>query len=188
MSVSRRWTVADLDEIEPKEGERYEVIDGELFVSQAPSWRHQFPASKLNTALEAWSEETGRGTTLQVPGLVFASGDGAIPDVTWISWDRLRAAEDAAGHFTIGPELVVEVLSPGSDNVRRDREAKLSLYAAQGVDEYWIVDWQRRTVDVFRRAGEALALAQTLGGEDVLETSLLPGFSVPLPKLWPPTL
>lgn len=188
MSVSRRWTVADLEQIEPKEGERYEVIDGELVVTHAPNWRHRFPASKLHTALENWSEESGRGVTFEVAGLVFSFESGVIPDVIWISWERLRASEDAAGHFTVGPEIVVEVLSPGSENVKRDRETKLALYSREGVDEYWIVDWQRRTVDVYRRAGNTLELAQALGGDDTLETPLLPGFSVPLARIWPPTL
>ena len=188
MSVSRRWTIEDLENLEPKETERYELIDGELIVTHAPTWRHQYPASQIHVALGNWSRETGLGTALEVPGLVLSRIDGVIPDVIWISWDRLRASEDAAGHFTVGPEIVVEVLSPGTENVKRDRETKLGLYSREGVDEYWIVDWQRRTVDVYRRTGESLTLAHSLGGDDVLETPLLPGFSVPLTRIWPPTL
>jgi Uma2 family endonuclease len=187
MSVSRRWTVADLEQIEPKETERYEIIDGELVVTHAPSWRHQFPCSQLNTALEIWSGETGRGTTFQVPGLVFSQEDAVIPDIVWSSWDRLWAAEDRAGHFTLAPELVVEIVSPGSENERRDRQTKLALYSRRGVDEYWIVDWQRRTVDVYRRATGGLELVQTLGGDDILESPLLPGFRLELARIWPPT-
>jgi Uma2 family endonuclease len=188
MSVSRRWTIADLEQIESKEGERYEIIGGELIVTHAPSWRHQHTGSQLNTALQNWSNETQRGTTLQVPGLVFSAEDGAIPDMVWTSWERLRAAEDRAGHFTIAPELIVEILSPGSDNVRRDRETKLALYSREGVEEYWIVDQLRRTIDVYRRAGESLDLVQTPAGDDVLESSSLPGFCLPIARIWPPTL
>lgn len=188
MSVSRRWTVADLEQIEPVDGKRYEVIDGELFVTHAPSWRHQHAAMQISTALQNWSNDTGRGTTLQVPGLVFSTESGVIPDVVWISWERVQVAEDSAGHFSLGPELVVEVLSPGASNERRDREIKLALYSREGVDEYWIVNVRRRTIDVYRRADDALELALTLGGDDTLETPLLPGFRVPLPRLWPPTL
>jgi len=186
MSVSRRWTVADLEQIEPKEGERYEIIDGELFVTHAPNWRHQYPAGRLHTALDNWSDQTGLGATFEGAGLVFSVVSGVIPDIVWISWERLWAAEDSAGHFAHGPELVVEVLSPGSDNVRRDREIKLALYSREGVDEYWIVDWQRREIDVYRRLAGALALVATLVNDAVLETPLLPGFHVPLARLWPP--
>jgi Uma2 family endonuclease len=187
MSVSRRWTVADLEQIEPNNGERYEVIDGELFVTHAPSWRHQHTGSQLNTAIQNWSNATQLGTTLQVPGLVFSHESGVIPDVVWSSWDQLWAAEDRAGHFTLAPELVVEIISPGSENERRDRQTKLSLYSRQDVQEYWIVDLHRRTVDVFRRAGDALVHVTTLAGDGVLESPLLPGFRLEIASIWPPT-
>jgi Uma2 family endonuclease len=187
MSVSRRWTVADLERIEPVDGMRYEVVDGELYVTHAPSWRHQVIASKINTALENWSDETQRGATMQVPGLVFSAESGVIPDVVWSSWDRLWEAEDPAGHFTLAPELVVEIISPGSENERRDRQTKLALYSREGVQEYWIVDMQRRTVQVYRRAGDTLGPAQTLTGDATLESPLLPGFRLQIARIWPPT-
>ena len=186
MSVSRRWTVADLDEIEPKNGERYEVIDGELFVSPVPSWHHQYVGGRINTALDLWSSETQRGTTLQAPGLVFSVERGVIPDLVWISWERLREAEDRAGHFTLAPELVVEVLSPGSENVKRDRETKLAIYSEEGVREYWIVDQQQRTIDVYRQRDGALEHVETIPERGVLESPLLPGFRLEVERIWPP--
>ena len=188
MSVSRRWTVADLEQLEPANGERYEVIGGELYVSKQPSWEHQEICITLGGLLEQWSRSSGLGSVSGAPGVIFSVEDAAAPDLAWVSRDRLRGGRDRAGHLTVAPELMVEVLSPGRDNERRDREVKMALYAREGVEEYWIVDWQRRTVEVYRRAGEALALARTLGGDDLLETPLLPGFSVPLPRIWPPTL
>ena len=187
MSVSRRWTVADLEQIKPVDGMRYEVIDGELYVTHAPSWRHQHVASQLNTAIQNWSNQTQRGTTLQVPGLVFSAESGVIPDVVWSSWKQVWAAEDRAGHFTLAPELVVEIVSPGSENERRDRQTKLALYSREGVKEYWIVDLQRRTIDIFRQTGNVLELAATLTGEEILESPLLPGFRLEIAAIWPPT-
>jgi Uma2 family endonuclease len=188
MSVSRRWTVADLERIEPVDGERYEIIDGELHVSKQPSLEHQGICLSLGGLLEVWSRETGRGYATTAPGVIFSVESAVAPDLAWVSFERVRAGKDRAGHLTVAPELMIEVLSPGRDNERRDREIKMALYAREGVQEYWIVDWQRRTVEVYRRAGNALELGLTLGGEDVLETSLLPGFRVPLPRIWPPTL
>jgi Uma2 family endonuclease len=188
MSVSRRWTVADLEQMELKETERYEIIDGELIVTHAPSWEHSYVCSQLTRSIENWSDETQRGTTLQVPGVIFSPADAVIPDLVWTSWDRLRHGRDRAGHFTIAPELVIEVISPGASNERRDRQTKLDLYSREHVEEYWIVDWQRRTVDIYRQVGGALALIGTLVGDDVVETPLLPGFSVPIARLWPPAL
>jgi Uma2 family endonuclease len=85
-------------------------------------------------------------------------------------------------------ELVIEVISPGRENERRDREKKLALYSREGVDEYWIVDWRQRTIDVYRRSGDALLIFETYAADGVLETSLLPGFRLEIARIWPPTL
>jgi Uma2 family endonuclease len=186
MSVTRRYTTADLDALPEIEGVRYEIIDGELHVSMQPRWEHQYACSAANYVLEAWTVETGLGLTLFAPGVIFADDDDVAPDVVWISYDRLAQIEDEGGHLGGAPELVVEVLSPGAENVRRDREKKLALYARRGVDEYWIVDWRFRTVDQYRRAGDGLALAATPTGDDELTTPLLAGFRCPVSRFWPP--
>ncbi len=85
---------------------------------------------------------------------------------------------------------MVEVLSPGTLNERRDREAKRKLYARRGVLEYWIVDWRLRQVEVYRRADADLVLARTLREADAVASPLLPGFSYQLDQLFadlPPT-
>lgn len=131
-----------------------------------------------------WSEEGRTGVALIAPGLVFSDGDDVGPDVVWVSHERMAGAIDKAGHFTRAPELVVEVLSPGTRNEYRDRQAKLKLYSRRGVSEYWIVDPLRRFVEVYRREGEALRLAATLYADDLLESPTLPGFSCPVSKLF----
>jgi Uma2 family endonuclease len=72
--------------------------------------------------------------------------------------------------------LVVEVLSPGGTNERRDREAKLKLYSRRGVLEYWIVDWRTQQIEVYRREQLALRLVATLYATDTLTSPFLPGF------------
>jgi Uma2 family endonuclease len=79
---------------------------------------------------------------------------------------------------------VVEVLSPGPTNERRDREAKLKLYSRRGVQEYWIVDWQRRQVEVYRREQAALRLAHTLLPGDTIDSPLLPGFQCQIERFF----
>ena len=71
---------------------------------------------------------------------------------------------------------------------RRDRELKLALNARRGASEDWIVDWRRRTVDVYRRGGDQLHPVATPTGEESLTSPLLPGFSCPLADLWPAKL
>lgn len=186
MPTAFRFTSKDLEMMPQIEGVRYEIIDGELFVSNAPHWHHQYAADGIAFALHDWDRSSRAGIPVTAPGLVFAVDQDVIPDLVWISHARLAGGQDAAGHFTVAPELVVEVLSAGSANERRDREIKLSLYSRRGVDEYWIVDWRARTVEVYRRSESALQRVGTLTTDDTLTTTLLPGFTCPLVSLWAP--
>jgi Uma2 family endonuclease len=178
-----RWTSADLEGF-PDDGKRYEIIDGELHVSKQPNWFHQRAATRLGRLLDVWSEETGLGLANSAPGLIFADDDDVAPDVVWISNERLATALEADGKLHAAPELVVEVLSPGATNERRDREAKLDLYSRRRVHEYWIVDWRLRQVEVYRREQSALRLAQTLFAADTLSSPLLPGFTCAVERIF----
>ena len=184
MSVQRRYTSRDLELLPHVEGTRYEIINGELHVSSQPSWNHQRVASRIWRALENWDDDTDLGEASEAPGVIFAEDDDVAPDIVWISKGRLEGALDSAGHLRVAPELVVEILSPGSANVRRDRVTKLDLYSRQGVQEYWIVDCRLRTVEVFRREGAGLVSVVTLVDEDVLTSPLLPDFALPLRRIW----
>ena len=183
MSTMTRWTTADLSSL-PDDGNRYEIIDGELYMSKQPIYYHQSVCSKLDGKLENWNEREKLGDVSIAPGLIFADDDDVAPDLAWISNERLAGALEADGKLHDAPELVVEVLSPGSANERRDREAKLQLYARRGVTEYWIVDWTLRCIDVYRRDQTQLHHMATLGEDDSLETPLLPGFSCPVASLF----
>ncbi len=88
------------------------------------------------------------------------------------------------GKLYAAPELVIEVLSPDSKNIARDRLAKLGLYSRWGVDEYWIADWRQHRVEIYRQQGGQLALIATLVPGDTLTSPLLPGFSLPLDRLF----
>jgi len=183
MGTTLRWTSADL-EVLPDDGKRYEIIDGELYVSRQPGYHHQYACTKLLSALDGWGAPRNAGVTLPAPGVIFADDDDVAPDVVWISRERLANALDHAGHIHTAPELVVEVLSPGSANERRDRDVKLKLYSRRGVNEYWIVDWQQRKIEVYRRQDLALHLAATLYATDTLTSPLLPGFACPVVTLF----
>ncbi len=178
-----RWTTADL-ELLPDNGNRYEIIDGELIVTRAPHWNHQEVCGNIYAELKNWSRETGLGRPAIGAGIIFSDADNVIPDVVWASRESLDALLDDNGHLTAAPELVVEVLSFGGDNERRDREAKLKLYSARGVQEYWIADWRRRQIEIYRREQATLKLAATLFVNDELNSPLLPGFSCPVARIF----
>jgi Uma2 family endonuclease len=185
-TISTRWTITDLEAFPSQdEGKRYEIIDGELSVTSQPHWFHQRTSGRIFAALDAWSGETGLGEASEAPGVIFDEENAVAPDVVWVSAERLPLVLGEDGKLHDAPDLVVEVLSPGTTNIRRDREAKLRLYSVRGVREYWIADWQAKTVQIFRREAAALKLVATLLPEDDLASPLLPGFSAKVTRLFP---
>jgi len=184
--VSTRFTSRDLETLPLKKGERAEIIDGELYVSRQPSNFHQYACHRVQVTVDRWNENTGLGYVFPVPGVVFAEDDDVVPDVVWVSRERYPHIVDEKGHFKAAPELIVEVLSPGRANEFRDYQVKLDLYDRRGVLEYWIVSWERRQVDVYRREGGTLRLSATFVAGDTLTSSVLPGFTTPVDGLFFP--
>jgi Uma2 family endonuclease len=127
--------------------------------------------------------DTKLGKPFQTPGVVFTPTDAVIPDVVWASQARLEQGIDTAGHFTVAPELMVEILSAGEQNEQRDKSVKLKLYSRYGVQEYWIVNWQLQTLEIYRRTDAQLQLVATLLAGDTLTSPLLPGFSAEIDSL-----
>jgi Uma2 family endonuclease len=168
----------------PDDGKRYEIIDGELFVSKQPHLNHQDVCGEIYAELRDWNRRSGLGKVFFAPGIIFAEDDDVAPDLVWVSAGRMQAVVQADGKFHAAPELVIEVLSPGTKNEKRDREAKLKLYSRRDVVEYWIVSWQARQIEVYRRDNEQLQLVITLLESDKLESPVLPGFSCSVSSLF----
>src|SRR5207253_6724285 len=91
METVPRFTSADLEAL-PDDGKRYEIIDGELYVSKAPSWKHQVVCMGIGAPLDQWDRSTGLGVVVGGPGIIFADDDDVIPDLVWISHERLAVA------------------------------------------------------------------------------------------------
>jgi Uma2 family endonuclease len=179
-----RWTTSDLELLATDEWKRYEIIDGELFVTRAPHWRHQRTIGNIYLELEIWSRSSELGEPITTPGIIYTDADNVIPDIVWISRERLGQLLDDEGHLRGAPELIVEVLSPGTTNERRDREAKLKLYSSTGVQEYWIANWQLQQLEVYRRETAQLKLIATLLADDEITSPLLPGFRVQVQRFF----
>ena len=177
------WRSADL-ELLPDNGTRYEIINGELFMAKSPHWHHQTTCGNVYMELKLWSRANNQGDAAITPGVIFSDADDVIPDVVWVSSERLALLMDNAGHLTGAPDLAVEVLSFGLRNEERDRTAKRRLYGTQGVREYWILDWRLKQVEIYRRVQGELQLTSTLLKEDNLTSPLLPGFSCPVERLF----
>ncbi len=87
MASTLHWTSADLEGL-PDDGKRYEVIDGELFVSKQPHFYHQQVCSEILKLLAIWSDRSGLGRAIFTPGLIFANDDDVAPDVAMSGWPR----------------------------------------------------------------------------------------------------
>lgn len=189
MHVLGRLTVDDLAFIpQPIDDTRYELIDGELYVSTQPAWEHQFTCRSLVLAVGGHDQRTGAGVTLVAPGVIFSDADAVAPDVVWVARERFRRLVGDDHKLHGPPDIAMEVLSAGRRNEERDLALKLDQYSRHGVQEYWILDWRERTVRVYRRAEAALRLVATLREDDALASPLLPGLSIALPDLFPPAI
>lgn len=177
------WASADL-ELLPDNGNCYEIINGELYVTRAPHNKHQKTCGRFFTVLDIWSRATNLGEAEIGAGLIFGENDDVIPDVIWMSKEKYVALIDDTGHFHGAPDLVIEVLSAGTDNEKRDREVKLKLYSNRGVLEYWIADWRAKQIQVYRRENGVLRLNMTLFASDTLTSPLLPDFSCAIAQIF----
>ncbi len=117
------------------------------------------------------------------PGVIFDVHNKAVPDVAYMSNERLR--EIASGkHIEGAPELMIEVMSPGAENRRRDQIVKRQIYARFGVEEYWIADAENRSIEVYRLENNQLVLIATLTEAGELTTPLLPGFACKVAEIF----
>jgi len=139
------WTYDDLLRMpEPKDGKRYEILDGELVVSPSPSFRHQYVLGQVLRALMREIQDAKRGLVLAAPlDVVLSRTRVVIPDHVAVRADRLEIVQPR-GIFG-APDLVCEILSPS--NRRYDRNRKRRLYASSGIPEYWILDPDANTLD-----------------------------------------
>jgi len=142
------WTVADLERL-PDDGNRYEILHGELLVTLLPSNEHQGIVGRIFRYLANWCEAT-TGWACRTPGGVYVS------ETTWLEPDICvyPAPEYSRLPWTEMPPplLVVEVGSPSTR--RRDRHRKRPAFLAHGVGEVWTIDARRRAIERWVRASE----------------------------------
>jgi Uma2 family endonuclease len=180
--IEQLLTVTDLDAM-PDDGNRYEIIEGELFVSRAPGLTHQRVSGNMFAVFRGYLDHTNIGEILATPGLILSDLSGVIPDLVFVSFER--RGEIASGERITGaPDLIIEITSPGMENERRDRVAKRQLYGKYGVKEYWVVDLERRLIEVDLLEGETLKLHATLREDDDLTSLQLPGFTCKVGRIF----
>jgi Uma2 family endonuclease len=175
--TSTKLTYEDYAAI-PDDGRRHEILDGEHYVNPAPSSYHQIVLTNLLVPLVLYAEEHQLGRVLPSPiGVVLADHDIVQPDIVFIRAERAHIVEHK---YIVGaPDLAVEILS--DSNRRYDVRIKYDRYQRGGVREYWIVDPDELGIRVFRRAGDKFQPAEV---GDTITTPLLPGFALPLSRIF----
>jgi Uma2 family endonuclease len=180
----RRFTYADYASWELKEGERFELINGEAFMLAAPADVHQATSGEIFRHIANFL--VGKPCKVRAAPYdvrLFYDEDGkddtvVQPDITVICDENKRGAEGCRG----APDMIIEILSPSTASV--DRVKKFRLYQQAGVREYWIVDPETKSVQVCVRSGEDYIVSVYEAGETVPVT-VLAGCGVPLSDIFP---
>ena len=184
-AARRAWTYRDLVAL-PEDELRHELIDGEHVVTPSPGTAHQLILWNIGSILAPYLRATPVGTALAAPfDIKFSMLTVLVPDLVYFTADRFARVVNEK-HATAAPDLVVEILSPGTR--RRDKGRKRAVYDREGVQEYWIVDPDARSITALRRpragAGLTDVITAAAAGGGVLESPLFPGLEVPLREVF----
>jgi Uma2 family endonuclease len=177
------WTVADWERL-PNDGNRYELIDGVLYVTTAPSPLHQWCSDSLVYLLRTHlaEQKPPTGMLFSATGVILPTGP-VIPDLVYVSMQNLQILTEKR---IVGvPDLLIEIASPGT--AAYDRREKQDAYARSGVPEYWWVDPGHRTVEVL--VLEATGRYQPLDlveGQNPIPSRQLPGLQFPVESIFMP--
>jgi Uma2 family endonuclease len=167
----------------PEDGQRYEIIDGELFVSPSPSVKHQRIVRSLLVLLDRFLRAGSLGEVLPAPiGVKLAEDTVPQPDLLVVLDENQQRVGTQAVHGL--PDVVVEVLSPGT--AARDLGVKRDRYELAGIPEYWIVDSESELVEVLALESGKYTLWGRFGLNDVLTSRVLAGLRIPLREVFPP--
>ena len=184
-ATGHRWTYRDLVAL-PEDNLRHELLDGEHVVTPSPALAHQQVSMNLLTAIAFHLERHPVGHLLHAPfDIKLSLFTVVVPDLVYFTAERFARVVNEK-HAVAAPDLVVEILSPGTR--RRDKGRKRAIYEREGVAEYWVVDPETKQVIVLRRAGPdsgfTTALTLAHAKRDVLASPLFPGLRIPLARIF----
>ena len=175
------FTNDDVERFATDESCRYELIGGEFIVSTAPRFIHQLLSMRISEQFLDYLKQHPIGHILTTPGLIFSEFDGVIPDLIFVSHERCdEILDEPSGKFHGAPEIVIEILSPGRVNARRDLQIKRELYEIYQVPEYWVVKPLEKEIEVFAPG----KIAKIYTENELLKTNLLPDFELNIKKLF----
>ena len=164
----------------PNNGKRYEIVEGDLFVTPVPRRLDQRIVTRLSRLLSGFVDDHQLGEVYVSPfDVVFSPFDIVEPDLVYFSNARESVLTELNAQGA--PDLVVEVFSETTE--KTDRTFKLKLYGKFGVQEYWMLDPAGTAAEIYRRGEEGLDLLAKLSAAEALTSPMFPGFSVLLRDL-----
>ena len=164
----------------PDNGKRYEVIDGGLYISPTPSWRHQLHLSRVQLAISIWVHDHHLGYVVgSLTAVVLDEVNGLQPDALFVSHERAHFISERGVEGP--PDLVVEVLSPST--AARDPVLKMPRYAASGVLPYWILDTEGPRIEERVLGEDGYQLVGSFGPGAVFRPTLFPGLEILLDEI-----
>lgn len=173
-----RFTYQDYRALPESETARYELLDGDLVMVPSPTFTHQRIVANLMDLLRrnVRAQQLGIVLTAPLDVVLGEAGEEDVvqPDLLFISRERMSIVREEAVRGA--PDLVIEVLSPGTAN--RDRTYKRTLYARYGVKEYWLVDSETRTVEVLVLGETGFVQRGIFRGSEQISSILLSGLQV----------
>ena len=165
----------------PEDRNRYELFDGELVMTPSPVARHQEIVGRLHVLLAIHVQTNSLGKVYVAPlDAIFDQYNVLQPDILYVS--RKRVPEIVKERIEGAPDFVVEVLSPST--FYNDLRRKMGVYSQFGVQEYWIVDPEMQTVELYSRQGGELRSAKKFSSSETFESPLLPGFRFPVNSIF----
>lgn len=175
----RKYTYADY--LQLPDDRRYELIEGELQMAPAPTPLHQRVSRRIEFRLEQFVTEHRLGEVFDAPCDVYLDEENVVqPDLFFIRQERLGII--GKQNIQGAPDLVVEVVSESS--AYRDLVRKKRLYARFGVQEYWVVFPEDQAIEVYVLQGRRFRLHETYADDEVLESTVLPGFRLSLKEVF----
>ncbi|MCF6149713.1 MAG: Uma2 family endonuclease [Candidatus Kuenenia sp.] len=160
---------------------RYELIEGELYMVPAPGFQHQTISRDLGVALWEFVKKNNLGTVLYAPfDVVLSETDVVQPDIVFISNERMGLMTEK--NLRGAPDLVIEILS--STTKERDKLVKKRLYMEYGVKEFWIVDPDKKTVEIMVLKDTGYETVGIYFIDDELVSPLLKGFRLDLKEVF----
>ncbi|RJQ24722.1 MAG: Uma2 family endonuclease [Peptococcaceae bacterium] len=157
------------------EGAPYQLIGGKLVMTPAPTTYHQIISMRLEVKLANFVAEKDLGIILYAPvDVYFEEKETYQPDIVFIARDRLHIIEPAK--IKGAPDLVVEILSPSTGYY--DLKKKARTYARHGVKEYWVVDPEDKSIEVYMGEEGKFVLNQRVEEEGKIESIIIDGLEM----------